>query len=93
MNDITILDLFWLIVKFLAALGLVGLIALALYFVWKAAKAAAKTTWDILRGRNASVTLDEPIHAARQYSSGKSRVVADRSASVIIHSFSPASVW
>jgi len=38
-------------------------------------------------------SLDEPIHAPRQYSSGKSRVVADRSASVIIHSFSPASVW
>jgi multisubunit Na+/H+ antiporter MnhE subunit len=56
MNDITILDLFWLILKFLAALGLVVVIALALYFVWKAVKAAAKTTWDILRGRNASVT-------------------------------------
>jgi len=38
-------------------------------------------------------SLDEPIHAPRQYSSGKSSVVADRSASVIIHSFSPASVW
>jgi hypothetical protein len=37
--------------------------------------------------------IAEPIHATRQYSSGKSSVVADRSASVIIHSFSPASVW
>jgi multisubunit Na+/H+ antiporter MnhE subunit len=55
MNDITILDLFWIILKFLAALGLVGLIVLALYLVWKAAKAAAKTAWDILRGRNTSV--------------------------------------
>jgi hypothetical protein len=55
-NDITILDLFWLILKFIAALGLVGLVALALYVMWKAAKGAAKTTWDILRGRNASVT-------------------------------------
>jgi hypothetical protein len=35
---------------------------------------------------------DGPIHATRQYSSGKSRVVADRSASVIIQIFSPASV-
>ena len=31
--------------------------------------------------------FDDPIDATRQYSSGKSRVVADRSASVIIHSF------
>ncbi len=35
----------------------------------------------------------DPIHATRQYSSGKSSVVADRSASVIIHSVSLASVW
>jgi hypothetical protein len=35
---------------------------------------------------------NDPIHATRQYSSGKSRVVADRSASVIIQIFSPASV-
>jgi len=55
MNDITVLDLFWLILKLLAALGLVGLIALGLYFVWKATKALAKTSWDILRGRTASV--------------------------------------
>jgi hypothetical protein len=45
-NDITILDLFWLILKFIAAQRLVGLVALALYVVWKAAKRAAKTTWD-----------------------------------------------
>src|SRR5258708_4393987 len=31
-------------------------------------------------------------HAFRQYSSGNSRVVADRSPSLIIHSFSPAAV-
>jgi hypothetical protein len=31
--------------------------------------------------------IAEPIHVTRQYSSGKSSVVADRSASVIIHSF------
>ena len=36
---------------------------------------------------------DGPIHATRQYPSGKSSVVAERSASVIIHSLSPASVW
>src|SRR5664279_5111549 len=35
---------------------------------------------------------DGPIHATRQYSSAKSRVVPDRSASVIIQIFSPASV-
>jgi hypothetical protein len=34
----------------------------------------------------------DPIHATRQYSSGNSSVVADRSASVTIHSFSPAFV-
>jgi uncharacterized membrane protein YidH (DUF202 family) len=55
MNDITIIDLFWLILKFLAALGLVGLISVALFLLWIAAKRAAKTTWDILRGRNRSV--------------------------------------
>jgi hypothetical protein len=33
------------------------------------------------------------LGATRQYLSGKSKVVADRSASVIIHSFAPASVW
>ena len=32
------------------------------------------------------------LHTTRQYSSGNSRVVADRSASVMIHSLSPASV-
>jgi hypothetical protein len=55
MNDVSITDLFWLILKFLAALGLVALIGVALYLVWKAAKLAARTGWDILRGRNASV--------------------------------------
>jgi hypothetical protein len=33
MNDVTILDLFWLILKFLAALGLVGLVGLLLFGV------------------------------------------------------------
>src|SRR6266536_2241829 len=33
------------------------------------------------------------LAASVQYSPGNSRVVADRSASVIIHSLSPASVW
>jgi hypothetical protein len=43
---------------------------------------------------HASVRGEDRIRGAtRQYSSGNSRVVADRSASVIIHSFSPASVW
>jgi hypothetical protein len=55
MNDITIIDLFWLILKFLAALGLVGLIGLVLFLSWAAAKRAARSAWDILRGRNASV--------------------------------------
>ena len=36
---------------------------------------------------------NDPIHETRQYSSGKSSVVTDRSASVIIQSFSPAFVW
>ncbi len=36
---------------------------------------------------------NDPIHETRQYSSGKSSVVTDRSASVIIQSFSPALVW
>jgi hypothetical protein len=35
---------------------------------------------------------NDPIHATCQYSSGKSRVVADRSASVMVQSLSPASV-
>jgi hypothetical protein len=35
---------------------------------------------------------NDPIHATRQYSSGKSSVVADRSASVMIHSLSPTYV-
>jgi ABC-type sulfate transport system permease component len=55
MNDVTILDLFWLILKFLAALGLICLIGLVLFLVWAAVKRAAKTAWDIIRGRNASV--------------------------------------
>jgi hypothetical protein len=56
MNDVTILDLFWLILKLLAALGLVALIGLVLYLIWKGAKLAARTAGDIVRGRNASVT-------------------------------------
>jgi uncharacterized protein YneF (UPF0154 family) len=55
MNDISVLDLFWLILKFFAALALVGLIALGLFLLWRAAKHGAKTTWEILRGRNTSV--------------------------------------
>jgi hypothetical protein len=55
MNDVSVLDLFWLILKFLAALGLVGLIAFALYLVWLAIKRATKTSWNIVRG-DASVT-------------------------------------
>jgi hypothetical protein len=51
MNDVSILDLFWLILKFLAALGLVGVIAFALYLVW----VAIKSTGNIVRG-DASVT-------------------------------------
>jgi hypothetical protein len=56
MNDITVIDLFWLILKFLAALGLVALIGFVLYLVFRTAKLAARTSWDILRGRDASVT-------------------------------------
>ena len=56
MNDVTILDLFWLILKFLAALGLVALIGLVLYLIWKGATLAVRTAWDIARGRNQSVT-------------------------------------
>jgi hypothetical protein len=56
MNDITIIDLFWLILKFLAALGLVILIGLVLYLVWAAIKRAGRVAWDIVRGGNASVT-------------------------------------
>jgi hypothetical protein len=55
MNDVTIFDLFWLILKILAALGLVGVAGVVLYLVWKAAKVATRTGSDILRGRNASV--------------------------------------
>jgi hypothetical protein len=56
MNDVTVIDLFWLILKFLAALGLVALIGVLLYLILSAAKLAARTGWDILRGRNTSVT-------------------------------------
>ncbi|MGA7696842.1 MAG: hypothetical protein WCA76_17580 [Candidatus Sulfotelmatobacter sp.] len=56
MNDVTILDLFWLILKLLAALGLVGLIGFVFYLAWVGTKRAGKTAWDIVRGRNASVT-------------------------------------
>jgi ABC-type sulfate transport system permease component len=56
MNDVTVIDLFWLILKFLAALGLVALLGLVLFLVWAAAKRGAKTAWDILGGRNVSVT-------------------------------------
>ena len=38
-------------------------------------------------------SVNDPIHRVHQYSSGKSSVVEDRSASVMIHSFSPAFVW
>jgi len=56
MNDISVLDLFWLILKLIAALGLVGLLALAFYLIWAGTKRAAKTSWEIVRGRNTSVT-------------------------------------
>jgi hypothetical protein len=57
MNDISILDLFWLILKFLAALGLVGLLALGIYLVWVSVKRGANIALDIVRGgHNASVT-------------------------------------
>jgi len=55
MNDVSVIDLFWLILKFLAALGLVCLLALVLFLVWAGIKRFAITGWDILRGRNASV--------------------------------------
>jgi hypothetical protein len=55
MNDVTILDLFWLILKFLAALGLVGLIGLVFFLVWLGIKRAARTSWAIVRGRDASI--------------------------------------
>jgi hypothetical protein len=42
--------------------------------------------------RTCAKLAEDILGATRQYSSG-SRVVTDRSASVIIHSFSPASVW
>ena len=56
MNDITVLDLFWLILKFLVALGLVCLIVFVLRLVWLAVRRGARTAWDIVRGRQASVT-------------------------------------
>jgi hypothetical protein len=55
MNDITILDLFWFILKLLSAVALVGLIGLLLFMVWAGAKRVARVSWDILRGRDASV--------------------------------------
>jgi hypothetical protein len=56
MNDISIIDLFWLILKFLAALGLVCLLAFGLFLVWSAIKRLAQTTWSILNGRDVGVT-------------------------------------
>ncbi len=56
MNDVTILDLFWLILKFLVALGLVCLTAYAFYLVGLAIRRGARIVWDIVRGRQASVT-------------------------------------
>jgi len=53
MNDVSIIDLSWRILKFLAALGLVGLLAFALFLV-------AQIAWNILvyaSGRDASVAL------------------------------------
>jgi Sec-independent protein secretion pathway component TatC len=55
MNDVTILDLFWFLLKLIAALGMVCAAGIMLYLVWAAAKRVAITSWDILRGRNASV--------------------------------------
>ena len=49
--------------------------------------------WDRDETRHKSLRLLFILDARAQYSSGNNRVVADRSASVIIHSFSPASVW
>jgi hypothetical protein len=51
MNDVSIIDLFWLILKLLAALGLVGLLGVAFFLV-------AKGAWNILvhaSGGDASV--------------------------------------
>jgi hypothetical protein len=56
MNDITILDLFWLILTLLVALAMVGLIVSVLALIWAGIKRVAGTVWDILHGRNASVT-------------------------------------
>jgi uncharacterized membrane protein YidH (DUF202 family) len=56
MNDVSILDLFWLILKFLAALGLVVLIALGLYLIWAGVRRLARIALDIVRGgHNSSV--------------------------------------
>jgi Transglycosylase SLT domain len=45
------------------------------------------------RGSTSRSRTNDPIHTTRQYSSGKSSVVADQAASPILPRFSPASVW
>lgn len=47
MNDVSIIDLVFLIIKFLIAVGLVGLVAYALFLVWKAIKRLPRIAWKI----------------------------------------------
>jgi hypothetical protein len=43
MDNVSITDLFWLILKFLAALGLVALLGVVLFLVWATIKRSAGT--------------------------------------------------
>jgi HEAT repeat protein len=56
-----------------------------------AAAATALRLVDIAVGREGPVAQWRPASGHSRYSSGKNRAVADRSASVIVHSFFPAS--
>ncbi len=59
-----------------------------------AATEVEEAMWGVSAVKQLRHTATEDLtHATRQYSSGKSSVVADRSASVIIHSVSLASAW
>lgn len=51
MADISILELFWLILKFLAALGLVCLLALVIYFVFRIAYTLFRGLPKVLSGQ------------------------------------------
>ena len=56
MDSISIIDLFWLILKFLAALGLVCLLALAVYLIFRLVLTLLRNLPKVLSGKASVAT-------------------------------------